>query len=285
VIAPAPALPSNAPTLQGEAPPEVLEAIRQRQQAALKPASTTEPPVAPPIALPRRPHPVVLAAAAAVSFVVGLGVVLLALGGKSVDIAIESTPPGASVSLSGRFVGKTPLTVREPRRPEALHLSLHLEGYEDAVRDVTPSESRRVQVALDPAHPDTPGPQPSTDEPDDAPSIEPARAPDVEPARGASATAAPVAPSKVTPPAAPSAEAKPAIAPPAESPGKGPVQAPADSAPRNVAPPAPAPSRPAAVSRPAPRPTSVAPKRKRGSKGGGRPLEDEPESPLFAPAL
>ena len=68
---------------------------------------------------------------------------------KTTTVRIESTPPGATVTAGGAFVGTTPIDAAlDPAR--SVELVLTLDGHARAVRMIDPASTTHVEVALDP---------------------------------------------------------------------------------------------------------------------------------------
>jgi len=65
-----------------------------------------------------------------------------------VDVAIETTPPGATVELAGKLVGKTPFHGRLPRRDGSVPLIVRLEGYADKTLSVHADRAISARVDL-----------------------------------------------------------------------------------------------------------------------------------------
>ena len=64
-----------------------------------------------------------------------------------VDVAVETAPPGATVELAGKVVGKTPFHGTLPRRDGYVPLVVRLEGYAD--RSVSVRADRAISTRVD----------------------------------------------------------------------------------------------------------------------------------------
>jgi hypothetical protein len=90
-------------------------------------------------------HEASAAVEAAQGQVVAVDVALTAVVGR---LVVESTPPGAEVRAEGRGepLGTTPLELE--LSPGSLRLAISLDGYEQAIRDVTVSAAQEARVAV-----------------------------------------------------------------------------------------------------------------------------------------
>jgi serine/threonine-protein kinase len=223
-------LSEDAPTVQGQAPPEVQAILAAREQAARMGAAGTapaggapktvafdvasapgaqrqqqktvaQPAVAPKLKAQRQRQQssrmLVIASSAVAALVVG-GTLLAftLLRGGNVTLVLESRPSGAEVTRDGAVVGTTPCKVSVARSSEVVTLGFKKDGYMTAVRSVTPSSDQKLDVRL----------LPKPDEPDD----DDGDAGDVKPD---DKLAPELKPATVAPKPAPKPMAKPVVAP------------------------------------------------------------------------
>jgi hypothetical protein len=76
-----------------------------------------------------------------------------------VTVRVVSTPPGATVILEGKRLGKTPVDVRLPRRERTL-LILRLAGHRERRERVVADRDRQLRLDLEPVAPARPPPHP-----------------------------------------------------------------------------------------------------------------------------
>jgi len=241
-------LSEDAPTVQGQAPPEVLAVIAAREAAARMaaggapatggPAKTqafdvasapgtqrqqkntvAQPAVAPKLKAARArksSRMLVIAISAVAALVLGGGALAFFLIGGNVTLVLESRPSGAEVTRDGAVVGKTPFKLTLPKSSEVVTLGFQREGFMTAVRSVTPSSDQKLDVRLLPKPDDEDDVKPD-DKP--APELKPATPPAPKPVAATPApkppapkpvAATPVPkPVAATPPPAPSSPPKP----------------------------------------------------------------------------
>jgi serine/threonine-protein kinase len=160
-------LPENAPTVQANAPPEVIAAIVEAKRAGKQKsplARAQAPTMAGRIPEPEDDAldevPRTRATRMLLGFVVGTlafaafgAVLLLRSGHKTVRVSVDSTPAGAQVSQGGTVLGTTPLVLPLPARGPAVELALTKDGYLEARRTVKPDDDQEVSVRLLPRPP------------------------------------------------------------------------------------------------------------------------------------
>jgi hypothetical protein len=100
----------------------------------------------------RRPW-LAIAGGAAVAAVAALVAIVLAVrggsGGDTVEIAIESDPPGAAILQGDKILGYTPMTYRFLRENKLVELTAQMVGYDIACFTVNPAEeSHLVHVRM-----------------------------------------------------------------------------------------------------------------------------------------
>jgi serine/threonine-protein kinase len=67
-----------------------------------------------------------------------------------VEVALESTPPGAEVRFGDVVLGTTPCSADLPARGEPVRLVFHRDGYFDEVEEFVPAPGARISVRLRP---------------------------------------------------------------------------------------------------------------------------------------
>gem|GEM_PF-3385339 len=173
MIAPASApikLPDNAPTVQGEAPAEVLAILKAREEAArnasaagfdistapgqMRQQSKTMAQPAPAAAQRRAQQQkkrgntgllVALGAGGALMLAGGLGLYLWKFATSTVELS--SAPTGAEVTCNGAVLGKTPLEHQAPSRT-ALRCMFKKRGFSPVERGFVPKDTPKLRVVM-----------------------------------------------------------------------------------------------------------------------------------------
>ncbi len=130
-------------------------------------AAATAPPPPPPA--PKRKRTWLIAAAVILPFTAVPFFIP-----REARVAIQSTPPGAQVTLDGESRGKTPLEVKLPKPVQGV-LKVELAGYVPQTRSLQPGEEQ-VAVSLQPVPPPVVEPEPAP-LPEPTPVAEPEPAP------------------------------------------------------------------------------------------------------------
>jgi hypothetical protein len=89
-----------------------------------------------------------------------------------VHLKVNSTPPGASVTIGGEARGKTPYTGELPRSTTPIELTLALPGYQSVKRTITLDGNTVMSLTLEPAPKPASAPTPT---PTPAPTPSPAQ--------------------------------------------------------------------------------------------------------------
>jgi hypothetical protein len=110
----------------GEPQPIIVREERARPEAAAPPENEAP-------ALNEEPTPAELGQVPAIT---------------NVTLDIESTPPGAHITVGGEARGVTPLALAIPQGTEPIEVTLDLAGYRTITERITPDMNQRVRVVL-----------------------------------------------------------------------------------------------------------------------------------------
>ncbi len=158
-------LPNNAPTVQGEAPPEVQAAM-----AARRSADQTQPPSRPARSTVAQPHVALRKPkkkGGAGGLIIGV-LVVAGLGGGAffgwralhgdVSIKVMSDPDGAQIVEGDKVLGVSPVTIKLPRGDTPHVLEVRKDGFVTAERTVKVDGNQTLAVHLVEKEDDTPPP-------------------------------------------------------------------------------------------------------------------------------
>jgi hypothetical protein len=75
---------------------------------------------------------------------------------NKISFRVDSTPRGAAVTLNGKAIGKTPVTIQVPRSRKPGQLRIALQGHQPVARKVDLSRPVDMNIALARAAPSKP---------------------------------------------------------------------------------------------------------------------------------